>query len=83
MPLGHLVDLAWRRKALLVYLGALLIAASLVIMYALIMHTEAMRQVLSVDTWFVVSSLLATRRLCVAGHGGGRDVGGGGTACRG
>ena len=59
MPLGHLVDLAWRRKALLVYLGALLIAASLVIMYALIMHTEAMRQVLSVDTWFVVSSLLA------------------------
>jgi hypothetical protein len=59
MPLGHLVDLAWRRKALLVYLGALLIAASLVIMYALIMHTEAMRQVLSVDTWYVVSSLLA------------------------
>ena len=59
MPLGHLVDLAWRRKALLVYLGAHLIAASLVIMYALIMHTEAMRQVLSVDTWFVVSSLLA------------------------
>jgi hypothetical protein len=28
-------------------------------MYALIMHTEAMRQILSVDTWFVVSSLLA------------------------
>ena len=59
MPLGHLVDLAWRRKALLVYLGALLIAASLVTMYALIMHTEAMRQVFSVDAWFVVSSLLA------------------------
>ena len=44
MPLGHLVDLVWRWKALLVYLGAALIAASLVIMYALIMHTEAMRQ---------------------------------------
>ena len=28
-------------------------------MYALIMHTEAMRQLLSVETWFVVSSLLA------------------------
>ena len=59
MPLGHLVDLVWRWKALLVYLGAALIAASLVIMYALIMHTEAMRQVLSVEAWFVVSSLLS------------------------
>jgi MFS family permease len=59
MPLGHLVDLVWRWKALLVYFGAILIAASLIIMYALIMHTEAMRQILSVDTWFVVSSLLA------------------------
>ena len=59
MPLGHLVDLIWRWKALLVYLGATLIAASLGIMYALIMHTEAMRQLLSVESWFVVSSLLA------------------------
>lgn len=59
MPLGHLVDLVWRWKALLVYLGAALIAASLVIMYALIMHMDGMRQFLSVETWFVVSSLLA------------------------
>ena len=59
MPLGHLVDLVWRWKALLVYLGAALIATSLGIMYALIMHTEAMRQLLSVEAWFVVSSLLA------------------------
>jgi hypothetical protein len=59
MPLGHLVDLVWRWKALLVYLGAALIAASLGIMYALIIHTEAMRQLLSVEAWFVVSSLLA------------------------
>ena len=59
MPLGHLVDLVWRWKALLVYLGAALIAASLGIMYALIMHTEAMRQLLSVEAWFVVSNLLA------------------------
>ena len=59
MPLGHLVDLVWRWKAILVYLGAALIAASLGIMYALIMHTEAMRQLLSVEAWFVVSSLLA------------------------
>jgi hypothetical protein len=59
MPLGHLVDLIWRWKAILVYLGAALIAASLGIMYALIMHTEVMRQLLSVEAWFVVSSLLA------------------------
>ena len=44
MPLGHLVDLIWRWKALLVYLGAALIATSLGIMYGLIVHTEAMRQ---------------------------------------
>ena len=59
MPLGHLVDLVWRWKAVLVYLGAALIAASLGIMYGLIMHTQTMRQLLSVETWFVLSSLLA------------------------
>jgi len=59
MPLGHLVDLIWRWKALLVYLGAALIAASLGIMYGLILHTEAMRAWLSVEAWFVLSSLLA------------------------
>jgi hypothetical protein len=59
MPLGHLVDLVWRWKALLVYLGAALIATSLGIMYALIIHTEVMRQLLSAEAWFVVSSLLA------------------------
>ena len=59
MPLGHLVDLIWRWKALLVYLGAALIATSLGIMYGLIVHTEAMRQWWSVEAWFVLSSLLA------------------------
>ncbi len=59
MPLGHLVDLIWRWKALLVYFGAALIAASLGIMYGLIVHTAAMREWLSAETWFVLSSLLA------------------------
>lgn len=59
MPLGHLVDLMWRWKALLVYLGAALIAAGLGIMYALIVHTEAMRAMLSIEHWYVLSSLLA------------------------
>jgi len=59
MPLGHLVDLIWRWKALLVYLGAGLIAASLAIMYGLIAHTEAMRAVMTVEAWYVMSALLS------------------------
>jgi hypothetical protein len=59
MPIGHLVDLLWRHKAGLVYLGATLIAASLLIMVGLIAHTEAMRAVMPVQSWFVLSVLLA------------------------
>ena len=59
MPLGHLVDLIWRWKALLVYLGAILIASSLAIMYGLIAHTDAMRDVMSAEAWYVLSALLA------------------------
>ena len=36
MPLGHLVDLIWRWKSGLIYLGAGLIAASLLIMVGLL-----------------------------------------------
>lgn len=42
MPFGHLVDLLWRWKGLLVYAGAGVIAASLLIMVGLIGHREAM-----------------------------------------
>jgi hypothetical protein len=59
MPLGHLVDLIWRRKALLVWLGASVIGASLLIMNGLIAHTAAMREVMSVEAWYVVAVLLA------------------------
>ncbi len=59
MPLGHLVDLIWRWKAILVYLGASLIAISLLIMYALIAHTEAMAAIATIETWFVLSAVLA------------------------
>ncbi len=59
MPLGHLVDLIWRHKAALVWLGAGLIAASLSIMLGLVSHPETMRGVLSLEAWFVVSTLLA------------------------
>jgi hypothetical protein len=59
MPLGHLVDLVWRWKSLLVYLGAGLIALSLLIMMELLGHTDAMREVAPVETWFVLATLLA------------------------
>ncbi|HKJ50838.1 MAG TPA: hypothetical protein VKB27_05020 [Gammaproteobacteria bacterium] len=59
MPIGHLVDLMWRRKALLVYLGAALITASILIMYGIIAHTAAMGAVFKVEGWFVIATLLA------------------------
>lgn len=59
MPLGHLVDLIWRWKAALIYLGAGLIAVSISIMYGLIAHTDAMTRFMTVEAWYVVSVLLA------------------------
>jgi len=59
MPLGHLVDLIWSRKNYLVFVGAGLIALSIIIMYGLIVHTESMASILKVETWFIVSALLA------------------------
>ena len=59
MPLGHLVDLIWERKNYMVYFGASLIAISLLIMFGLIIHTEKMAEIFSVETWFVISVILA------------------------
>jgi hypothetical protein len=59
MPVGHLVDLIWRRKAGLVYLGASLIAASLLIMIGLLAERAAMARIMDVEAWFVLSALLA------------------------
>ena len=59
MPLGHLVDLFWRHKTYFVYLGALVITSSLLIMFGLIAHTETMRAVMSVEAWYVISVILA------------------------
>ena len=59
MPIGHLVDLLWRYKAGLVYLGATLIAASLLIMIGLIGSPDAMRTFMPIEAWFVLSVLLS------------------------
>ncbi len=59
MPLGHLVDLIWRWKSTLVFLGAGLIAASLLVMVGLLTDREAMSAVMPAEAWFVLSVLLA------------------------
>ncbi len=59
MPIGHLVDVLWRFKAWLVVIGALLIAASLVIMALLIDQRAFMAAILPVNAWYVLSVLLA------------------------
>lgn len=59
MPLGHLVDLIWRWKAALIFLGAGLIAASLGIMYLLISQTAMMEQILPRSAWYVMAVILA------------------------
>ena len=59
MPLGHLVDLIWNKKNYMVFVGAALIGLSLLIMYGLIIHTERMSSFLKIETWFIISVLLA------------------------
>ena len=59
MPIGHLVDLLWRFKGVLVFVGAGLITASLSIMLALLTERAVMEAVMPVDAWYVASVLLA------------------------
>jgi hypothetical protein len=59
MPLGHLVDLIWRRKSLLVYIGASLITLSILLMYGIIAHTAAMAEIMKIEAWFVIATILA------------------------
>ncbi len=59
MPLGHLVDLVWRWKSLLVYLGAALIAVSVLIMIGLLGYTDKMLAMATVEVWYVAAALLA------------------------
>ena len=59
MPIGHLVDLIWRWKSLLVYLGASLIMVSLLIMIGLLGYTDTMQNVASIESWYVAAALLA------------------------
>lgn len=59
MPLGHLVDLFWRWKALLVLVGAAFITVSLLIMYALVTAPGQMTDILPASSWYVIAILMA------------------------
>jgi len=59
MPMGHIVDLLWHWKSLMVFAGAGLIGISLAIMVGLLESAPWMREVMSVEAWFVLSTLLA------------------------
>lgn len=59
MPLGHLVDLHWHRKSLFVYLGALLMAVSLLIMVGLTGYQSGMIQIFSAEVWYVIAAILS------------------------
>ncbi len=59
MPLGHIVDLIWKKKNILIYLGAFLITMSLLIMHFLISYTAEMTKYMPAETWFIISTILS------------------------
>ncbi|MEI4234604.1 hypothetical protein [Roseovarius sp. D22-M7] len=65
MPLGHLVDIIWRWKWLLVYFGAGLVGLSVFIMYLVLTQTEMMTAIMPMSAWYITSYLLAPCGLVV------------------
>ncbi|SLN46682.1 Folate-biopterin transporter [Roseovarius litorisediminis] len=65
MPLGHLVDIIWKWKWLLVYLGAGLIALSVFVMFLIVAHRPMMEAIMPVKAWYVLSFLLAPSGLVI------------------
>lgn len=59
MPIGHVVDLFWRWKALLILVGAGLITGSLLIMYALVTAPGQMAGIMPMANWYVIALLMA------------------------
>ena len=59
LPLGHLVDLFWRWKAVLILIGAALIALSLLIMFGLVSRPAEMRAIFPLETWYIIALMLA------------------------
>ena len=58
MPVGLVIDLLWRLKCWLVYLGSTLIAASLLILVGLLSNRDAMTAIMSAEAWYVLCVVL-------------------------
>lgn len=59
MPVGHLVDLFWRWKSAFVIVGAILMAASILIMVFLTGDPEWMASMWALENWYVLGALLS------------------------
>ncbi|MDD3607476.1 MAG: hypothetical protein PHQ20_01620 [Candidatus Moranbacteria bacterium] len=59
MPLGHIADIFWPWKSVMVYLGAVLMAAGILIMIGLTGYPQFMVRYMTLDAWYILSSLLA------------------------
>lgn len=59
MPLGHLVDLIWRWKYLLILAGAGLMVSSYGILAAIVLEPTMMGAVMPLNAWYVTAALLA------------------------
>ncbi len=59
MPIGHLVDIMWRWKSALVFVGAAFITSSLLIMYALVRSPDILTPFMSAEAWYVTAALLS------------------------
>ena len=57
---GHLTDLFWKQKDVIISVGAALVSINLLIMFGLVQHTSDMVTVLSVEAWYIVGTLLAS-----------------------
>ena len=58
MPVGFLIDRFWNQKHIFVYLGAILIAISLFIMYNLLANRLLMETYFSAEFWYIISTIL-------------------------
>ncbi|MDC3057257.1 hypothetical protein OA100_00215 [Alphaproteobacteria bacterium] len=58
MPVGFLVDKFWKRKNYLVFLGAIVVFLSILIMFLLISNRQMMEAYLSAEKWYIISAIL-------------------------
>lgn len=59
MPAGHLVDIFWNQKSWFVYIGAAIMAGSLLIMVGLTGRPDLMSSFAPLETWYIIAALMA------------------------